>query len=468
MRKVRILQLVFVIAGAISAQNAAVSSYLNPNDNFAGDIRIKEVRIPQAGYAINTYWCCMGWYGTVNDFNDSSISGYGGLQYTSDNTKGPHNYLYSMWENNADTAYIDPNMHWQNFGGEGTGLQSFTNFYPWTVGYWNVMADRFWDVGTHTYSALIIKDGKSGVWHHLITIDVPATHERYSSNTYNFIEDWGGDGVYRQGHWRKGWKRRDSNKTWFPITSMTYSINSGDIGSSGRSYNKRNNWEGGTASDSTGQYYFMGAGGSISNTGNNGSTLSIPRTETNPQDEYGTASVTSVEATAIAGGKLAVSWEIDSTTVPQFCYSISIDDGSGTVASKIDTVPQNRTDTLDISSLTPESQQYTLTLNVIDMFDNPAPPATTTFGNGTGIANIGKVSAKPSVGISGSHLSISGIADPKVGIFDVAGRNIKTLDLRGSNGFSLDMKRIGLGAGMYLVRVNSASGFVGTKRFLMQ
>lgn len=147
-----LLAFVLLVYGTGAAQNAAVSSYLNPNDDFAGDIRIKEVRVPQNGYTPSTYWCCMGW--------SSDPSGYGGMQYPSANG---NNYIYSIWNDYTVPAWKDPVVDHVTFGGEGTGVSARTTAFQWSPDYWNVMADRAWNVGNHTYIAVVVKNGKTGV-----------------------------------------------------------------------------------------------------------------------------------------------------------------------------------------------------------------------------------------------------------------------------------------------------------------
>ncbi len=225
----------------------------------------------------------------------------------------------------AVSSYLDPKMIFQTFGGEGTGVKSITYAYPWTPGYWNVLADRAWDVGNKTYTAFFVKDGKTGVWRHLITMNIPIAHERYSVNAIDFTT---------------------------------------------RSINKKTNWEGGKASDSTGEYFFMGAGGSISSTNNAGTVLTIARTAKSPQEEYGTSRIVRVSSSINPDkSKVIIEWAIDSLSVPQFSSRISIQDGMAVVATSMDTMPQRRQDTLDISKLTLDTKKYSFTLSVTDMFD---------------------------------------------------------------------------------------------------
>lgn len=365
--------------GIISAQNAAVSSYLDPQLSGNADVRIREVRMPSAGHSIGTYWCTMGYWTT------GSTHGYGGLQWTPDNSVGPKNYIYSQWNDYSTNAYNDPATQVTTFGGEGTGVKSINNdpLNQWETDYWHTTADRVWDEGNNTHFAYIVKNGKTGVWRHIMTWSTPETSLRFTGS-YCFIEDWRGDGEYRESQLRKGWNRLASSQNWTPLTTYKYKINSGDIQPGGRSYNKRTNWCGGKKTDATGEFFYMGAGGSTACTNNDNTNYIIARTETTPQEEYGVHRISKLTAIPFDGNnKLAVLWSWDSTTVPQFFYKITVKDGGTTVLTVSDTIPQKRSDTLDISSLSPNTKLYTITLEIIDFFDGNAEPKTATFGNGS-------------------------------------------------------------------------------------
>lgn len=372
----KMLRFVPLLCGIGLAQNAAVSSYLDPVLSGNADIRIREVRVPATGHTMDTYWCTMGYRTT------GATHGYGGIQWTRDNTIGPKNYIYSQWNDYSTNAYNDPKTIVMTFGGEGTGVKSVNNDpqNQWEPGYWHVTADRVWDEGNNTHFAYFVRNGKTGVWRHVMTWSTPEKSLRFTSS-YCFIEDWWGLGYYREGHMRKGWNHLSAYKQWKPITTYRYSINTRDIAPGGRSYNKRTNWCGGKSSDASGEYFFMGAGGSVACTNNHNTNFTIPRTETAPQEEYGVIEVSTLDAKFIDNKrKLVVAWSNDSTTVPQFAYTITVSDGEEELLVVTDTVPQKRSDTLDVSSLMPEEKMYTATLDLIDMFDGNAEPQSVAFG----------------------------------------------------------------------------------------
>ncbi len=355
------------------AQNSALSSHLHPNDNFDGDIRIKEVRVPLKGFTPHTYWCALGWFRGA-----AGVSGYGGMQYH--HTLGT-SYIYSIWNDFAVVDYKDEKTTATIFGGEGTGVKSSTYGYPWVPDNWYVMADRTWGEGDNTYFAFIIRDAESSLWHHVITWKVPVKGIRFSGASYNFIEDWSDSGEnYRESHIRRGWKRKVSDESWFAAGSHRYYIVTSDIEPGKRSYNYRNNWVGGIAKDDTGDYLYMGTGGSVQNVGNDNTWLDLPRSETSPQETYGTGSIVSLSTKALSDSEIEVSWGMDQTAVPQFSYSLSVEEEGAVLLVKSDTVPQKRIDTLSITGLEPGTKSYTVTLAVRDFFDGVVSPKSVQFG----------------------------------------------------------------------------------------
>lgn len=370
------LFLIALLNLSLLAQNAAVSSYLDPQTNGYADVRIREVRVPTSGYAICTYWCTLGYWTTGN------TTGYGGIQWTTDNSQGPKNYIYSQWNDYSTSAFNDPATQVKTFGGEGTGVKSINNDpqNQWDPDYWHVTADRIWKEGSNTHFAYLIKNGKTGIWRHIMTWNTPESNLRVTGS-YCFLEDWRGDGAYRESHIRRGWNRSSSNKQWTPITSYKYNINANDIAYGGRSYNKRTNWCGGIKEDATGKYFYMGAGGSVVSTNNKNSIHTIVRAETAPQEEYGVVKISDLKIMPLLNNsKLLVQWSNDCTTVPQFAYKIEIKDTESTLLSVLDTIPQKRSDTLDIVTLSPESKLYTVELTLVDMFDGISDVKSATFG----------------------------------------------------------------------------------------
>lgn len=125
----------------------------------------------------------------------------------------------------------------------------------------------------------------------------------------------------------------------------------------------------------------MGAGGDVACTNNDYTKYFIPRTETVPQEEYGVIRISAVVATPSQdSSKLIVEWSNDSTTVPQFAYFITVKEGNTEILFVCDTIPQKRSETIDLSPLGVNLQNCSVTLEVLDMFDGRSEPVSIHLG----------------------------------------------------------------------------------------
>lgn len=353
----------FAAVGA-QAQNSALSSHLNYTTlSGSGNILINEVRVP-APTTASTYYETLGWGGTG--------SGYGGIQQS-----GVRNFIFSIWDNAAHTAPIRTVFRGhgtttEGFGGEGTGLKSMNTRLNWQTDVWYTLASRCWPVGSHTYYGYWYRDGVSGKWRHLVTMDVAAANSAFSGGNTSFLEDWSSTGQNRrETNLRGGWKR-STGGTWQAATTARYSINGNDIGTGGRSYNYRNNWDGGKKSDATGEYWYMVAGGSATKpTTTQPANFSIPRAETRPA--YPAASVLSLEGTP-AGGRLILSWKTDSLTLPQFGHVIEVFDnpsfGGAALLRQAKGEPEQTSDTVGLAGIGEPGRTYYGRFAVVDLLDN--------------------------------------------------------------------------------------------------
>lgn len=325
-----------------------------------------------------------------------------------------------------------------------------------------------WSEGNKSHFAFIVKDGETGIWRHIITWSTPEANLKFSGS-YCFIEDWRGDGEYRESQLRKGWNRSSSTENWTPLTTYKYNINDGDIAPGGRSYNKRTNWCGGKKSDATGEFFYMGAGGSVACTNNDNTNYTIARTETSPQEEYGIHRISDLKAIMFDGNnKLAIDWKWDSTTVPQYAYFITVKDGNTTVLTKSDTIPEKRSDTLDISSLTPASKLYSVTFEVIDFFDGNSDPKMVTFGDGS-------VSLKDNLGIDNNKISIMNLGDKTIitngqfnknwnlNLFSVNGKLLYSKKNIDTPETTLNNNTLGISSGVYVFRINNSNRLINFK-----
>jgi len=305
----------FIFVKAEAGQNAAPSSHLVYNDaNFAGNIIINEVRVPKGGEAMYTYYEALGWGGKG--------AGYAGIQAH----PKAHNYIFSVWDHKNHKAPIravhrGPGTLTEKFGGEGTGLKSWNFELGWDTDVWYTLVARCWPVRDHTFYGYWVRSAKTKEWTHMVTMDVAVKDAHFLGGNDSFIEDWLETGKnVRTTHLRNGWKRKLTDQ-WHAFGSAKYSVNSWDLKKGKRSFNFKNNWNGGVAKDSDGEYYFMVAGGSNTTpTTDNPSSHSIKRNEKRPG--YAPIKIYSASAKLIDKEKVNVSWEIDLKSLPQFSYAI--------------------------------------------------------------------------------------------------------------------------------------------------
>ena len=349
----------------VMAQNSAPSSHLVFDDNFAGDILINEVRVPKSGEALYTYYEALGWRGTG--------AGYAGIQ----SHPKAHNFIFSIWDHRQHTAPISavfrgPGTEAVGFGGEGTGLKSWNFELGWSTDVWYTLVARNWPVGEHTHFGFWVRAGDTKKWTHLVTMDVAVAGAHFQGGTDAFIEDWSSSGTHaRTTHLRGGWKR-STDGSWFPFGKGRYSVNAWDLVEGKRSYNYRTRWNGGTARDETGEFYFMTSGGkkTVSAT-ENPSTHAIARNQSEP--DFETIRITEAHAARDAE-RVTVRWKVSDVTTPQFAYRIELHDnraGAGEpLLAESRTRAEVRESQLDITALgLPATKEIYAHLQLTDLFD---------------------------------------------------------------------------------------------------
>lgn len=344
------------------AQDSAPSSHLYfASSGGPADILINEVRVPSK--ALYTYYETLGWSGAAG--------GYAGLQ---EHPSG-RNFIFSIWDNPAQRAPIRPvftghGTTTENFGGEGTGLKSWSFKLPWETGTWYAFASRAWPVGQNTHCGMWVRDGASGKWRHLITMDVAAPNAWFQGSLDAFIEDWQATGpTRRESHLRRPWRRKVSG-AWEPLVQANYSVNQNDLATGGRSYNFRRNWDGGKRTDASGEFFYMVSGGSgTTPTTTNPATLGIPRAETRPA--FAPFAFKSIAARNIGTGLVEVAWEADSLGAPQFRYVLEVFDNAGFTGQPVAALekarPDQGKDTLSLAGKGTGPLHGRLT--VVDLFD---------------------------------------------------------------------------------------------------
>ena len=352
-----------------NAQNSAPSSHLVFDDRGAGDILINEVRVPEQGEAMYTYYEVLGWRGKG--------AGYAGIQAHPKS----HLYIFSIWDHEAHTApikavYRGPGTETVGFGGEGTGLKSWNFELGWSTDVWYTLIARTWPVADHTFYGFWSRAGDTKVWTHLVTMDV-AVKATFEGATDAFIEDWLDTGSEsRTTHLRRGWKRKTGG-TWFPFGSGKYSVNSWDLDPGKRSYNYRKNWNGGVKREDSSEFYFMVSGGkqTVPET-SNPSRHAIRRQEKEPN--YEKLKIQEASVRMKTPDLCSVTWEVDPHTTPPFSWEINIfnnESGSGKpLVTQSQQVPHARSALVDVSQIERSAGRYYVHLVCNDILDRRSVP----------------------------------------------------------------------------------------------
>lgn len=348
-----------------SGQDSAPSSHLVFDDSFPGDLLIHDVRVPADGETLYTYYETLGWRGKA--------AGYAGIQ---SHPRG-RNFIFSIWDHPEHRAPIRPvhrgaGTKTEPFGGEGTGLKSWNFELGWQTDTWYTLVARCWPVEDHTFFGFWARDGRSGQWTHLVTMDVAVADARFRGGTDAFIEDWLSTGENRRSvHFRNGWKRKlDGN--WYAFQSARYSVNAWDLEEGKRSFNYRDHWNGGVKQDESESFYFMTSGGKSTRPAvKNPSTHRLERKQQRP--EFGMPRIKSLEAKLEEPGKVVIGWELEPTSTPQFAYRALLVDADGKpidgVGLDARIVPHQRTENLSVTDA-PPIENLKVRLEVVDLFGN--------------------------------------------------------------------------------------------------
>lgn len=303
--KVTLLFLVLYLG--VNTQNSAPSSYLNGEGYVQnGDILVRTIRAAKSTQA--TYFCTMG-------FNTGAEGGgYAGIQDSPDYGRTFY-YIFSLWDPSnrqpITAKYVGPGTVVSNFGGEGTGLKSMNGNLGWTIGEWYTLVLRRWDENNHTMYGYWVKDIRNDKWTHLVTMNYPVPNVYFNGGIYTFLEDWLSTGQNERRFELKDGYIRSRDGSWISESTMSFSVNQGDISPGGRSYNYRYAYDAGITNNA---FYYQ-TGGNTRNTCSNQCRLRINQ----PSRPEGHRLIFSIRAETCK-----VEWNLSPGSSPLFKYTISI------------------------------------------------------------------------------------------------------------------------------------------------
>lgn len=160
----------------------SVHDWWNVPSGF-GNIKelVSSIRVPKGSDPINTYWMANGFTG-----------GYMGMQR---NSISERRILFSIWDDGkgstVDLVEKGDNVTAKEFGGEGTGAQSF-KVYDWKAGdtvYFKVTTDVDEDKNASTLSGYYSTDeGKTWI---LMATFLAHKQKIHLASPYGFLENFG-------------------------------------------------------------------------------------------------------------------------------------------------------------------------------------------------------------------------------------------------------------------------------------
>lgn len=380
---------------SLMAQNAAVSMHMNLDHSTSGDIQVNEVRVPTGGIWKDTYYESIG---IRSNETLNAGHGYAGIQESND-SRGNRVHIFSLWDEKKVNyiPHLGYGMETEIFGGEGNGSKTWCltkdtkHALYWQPDVWYTHVIRAWDVGTHTHYGFFVRDGVSKKWRHLSTIGMPHAKIRIGTgDNDSFLENWTEnthDGTFRREMHLRNSLRRDLTGKWETAQKAFYSVNEWDLDPGKRSYNFRTNWDALIGEDQTGKYYRMITGGTKTvptsplSFANSVFSTTFSIANATKQTDYGTITLNKLVATDLASKKIELTWDRDSTTLPQLNYKIQVYDNPAMTGTPVVTksyvnsdpktfnAPNRSKDTIDVAALN-LTKQYTVKLSVTDIFDN--------------------------------------------------------------------------------------------------
>lgn len=238
----------------------------------------------------------------------------------------------------------------------------------WQPDQWYTTYARAWANGSNTQLGLWGGPYGSANLTHMVTMEVYASNCFFEGGTDSFIEDWADTGVNRRTtNLKSGYKTNtDGSRTAF--TQATYSLNANDIGPGARSYCYKDSYDAGVTSDSTGEFFYMSAGGDTPPSTSQPRTFNLSGNGWELHENFDPIQVKWLSH-EVRDGKLHLSWEIDNEHAPQFSYKIRLLSAEGApVVTEEKIVPHARTLTLELPAGL-NVTDHSLELELTDIFN---------------------------------------------------------------------------------------------------
>lgn len=365
----------FTLAGASSQGRA---EYYNFNTQAGSDILYQEVRYPY--WAQSTYNA--RYYNNVQDEAGHSVFFYSGTTYSGPSGPGStgsraNGYIWSFWPvsnpvNPGDAAipgWWNPPFYDVPSIGEGaSGKVETTSGLAMTTNTWYASAMRVWrPTGNPANEGRVgqwLRDGQTGVWNHIATMNMPFAATKFDGNLTGFLEDFSnGNANPRRAEFRNIYYRKG---TWQPATTFRPSTRQAtEKGASGL----MEDGSVGFFETCSGETYSGNMGpGAMEKT----YTLATPL---NPVFDPLVVEAVSSEA---GPAQVHVRWNVPAASAPQFAYLVEVfpsTDLSGTAAFRVAKIDP---DVRECLIPTPGMTAPVVRLTITDIFDRLSTPAVVT------------------------------------------------------------------------------------------
>lgn len=371
------LALASLACAAFTAVPQAHAEYYNFNTQDGADILYQETRYPY--WAESTYNA--RYYGYVNGAAGRSVFFYSGPNYQTPN--GVHaeqgtkvnGYIWSFWPvSNPVTAgdSVVPGMWHPPFYdvpsvGEGASGKVETRSLSMSTGVWYSSALRVWQPsGNPANQGRVgqwLRDGQTGEWKHMATMNVPFVPVGFSGTMSGFMEDfWFANANPRRVEFRNFYSRKgtwQAAKVFKPSTRVN-----GTTPEKGTS---------GTMENGTVGFFETCSGASYTGNMGPGNDEKTYTLNTPDSPAFDALVVNGVTAVATAN-QVHVKWNLPATSAPQFAYKVDVFPTSDTSGAPAVTRSLIEPDVRECVIATGNLATPTVRVTITDIFDRTSTP----------------------------------------------------------------------------------------------